>query len=73
MVGISNALLKLSPTFPNEQTPEAVGTYAWIARGGITHDLVFAPASQMFDTREITVVEDFEARTAHLDAEKKVA
>jgi hypothetical protein len=48
-------------------------TYAWIARGGITHDLVFAPAPQMHGIREVTAGEDHEDRTMHLEAEKKAA
>jgi hypothetical protein len=47
--------------------------YAWIARGGFTHDLVFAPALQMYGIREVTAGEDHEDRTMHLDEEKKAA
>jgi hypothetical protein len=48
-------------------------TYAWIARGGITHDLVFAPAPQMYGIREVTAGEDHEHRTVHLEGQRKAA
>jgi hypothetical protein len=49
-------------------------TEGWIARGGITKDPVYAPAPQMYGTRELTAEEDREERSTHLEEqERKVA
>ena len=47
--------------------------HAWIARGGVTQDPVFAPAPPMHGIREVSPLEDYEERTVHLEGQRKAA
>ena len=45
---------------------------AWIARGGVTMDPVFAPVLKMHGIREVSALEDYEERKVLLDLERKI-